>query len=179
MDDKGLRVVADGFYFTNEIRFDAKEEWLYIVETTGPRISRMRLDESTGAVALRDREVYGPAHLGGYPDGIAFDAFGNLWCTLIMVDQLVAITPQGDKRMLLDDGEPEASRVLREKMEDGTVTAADMQRAKGSVAPWMASITFGGPDLCTAYLGSLLGTRIPFFRSPVAGLPMVHWNQSF
>ncbi len=25
-------------------------------------------------------------------------------------------------------------------------------------------------------IGSLMGTRIPYFRSPVAGLPMVHWN---
>jgi gluconolactonase len=78
--------------------------------------------------------------------------------------------------LLLDDGDPEASGILREKMDAGTLTAADMQRAHGSIAPWMASITFGGADLRTVYLGSLLGTRIPFFRSPVAGLPMVHWN---
>jgi gluconolactonase len=177
VDDKGVRVVADGFFFTNEIRFDAKEEWLYIVETTGPCISRMRVDENASrGVSLKGREVYGPSHLGGYPDGIAFDAYGNLWCTLVMVDQLIAITPQGDRRLLLDDGDPEASGILREKMDAGTVTAADMQRAHGSIAPWMASITFGGADLRTVYLGSLLGTRIPFFRSPVAGLPMVHWN---
>ena len=50
-----------------------------------------------------------------------------------------------------------------------------MQRAQGRIAPWMASITFGGADLRTVYLGSLRGTRIPYFRSPVAGLPMVHW----
>lgn len=179
VDDKDIRVVADGFYFTNEIRLDAKEEWLYIVETTGPCISRMRLDEQAGGVALKDREVYGPSHLGGYPDGIAFDAFGNLWCTLVMVDQLIAITPQGDKRLLLDDSDPETAPAFLEKMEAGTITAADMQRTHGTIAPWMASITFGGPDLRTAYIGSLLGTRIPFFRSPVAGLPMVHWHQSF
>ena len=46
LDEHGLRVVAEGFHFTNEIRFDANEAWLYIVETTGPHISRMRLDES-------------------------------------------------------------------------------------------------------------------------------------
>ena len=28
----------------------------------------------------------------------------------------------------------------------------------------------------TVYIGSLMGTTIPFFRSPVAGLPMVHWK---
>jgi hypothetical protein len=43
------------------------------------------------------------------------------------------------------------------------------------LAPWMASVTFGGPDLRTVYIGSLKGTRIPYFRSPIAGLPMVHW----
>ena len=45
------------------------------------------------------------------------------------------------------------------------------------VAPWMASVTFGGPDLQTVYIGSLRGSRIPYFRAPVPGLPMVHWKE--
>lgn len=176
LDTTGLYVVADGFHFTNEIRFDAQEEWLYIVETTGPHITRMRLDASGPRVRLTDREVFGPSHLGGYPDGIAFDAHGNLWCTLVMVDQLIALTPEGDKRMLLDDGNPEASARLLERMAAGRVGSEDMLAARGTIAPWMASITFGGPDLRTVYIGCLMGTRIPFFRSPVAGLPMAHWR---
>ena len=40
----------------------------------------------------------------------------------------------------------------------------------------MASVTFGGPDLRTVYLGSLMGTTIPCFRSPVPGLPLPHWK---
>ena len=175
VDGKGLRVVADGFYFTNEIRLDAKEEWIYVAETTGPCITRLRLRESDAGVTLTDRELFGPSHLGGYPDGIAFDAHGNLWCTLVMTDQLIALTPQVDKRLLLDDGNPEASANLMARFLAGTVRPEDMQRAHGTIAPWMASVTFGGPDLRTVYLGSLLGTRIPFFRSPVAGLPMAHW----
>ena len=173
VDDQGIRIVADGFYFTNEIRFDAKEEWLYIVETTGPHITRMRLAKDG---SLSGREVVGPSHLGGFPDGIAFDAHGNLWCTLVMIDQLIAITPQGDKRVLLDDGNPAASKALVEAMAAGTVTSELMMQARGTIAPWMASVTFGGNDLRTVYIGSLMGTRIPYFRSPVAGLPMVHWN---
>lgn len=176
VDERGLRVVADGFFFTNEIRLDAREEWLYIVETTGPHITRMRLHEGAQGVELRDREVFGPTHLGGFPDGIAFDTFGNLWCTLVMVDQLIALTPQGDRLLLLDDGEPAASRRLLEHMAAGTVTSEDMLAARGTLAPWLASITFGGPDLRTVYLGSLMGSTIPYFRSPVAGLPMVHWK---
>jgi gluconolactonase len=45
----------------------------------------------------------------------------------------------------------------------------------GTIAPWFASVTFGGPDLKTVYVGNLRGTRILYFRSPVAELPMVHW----
>ena len=177
VDTHGLRIVADGFRFTNEIRFDAKEEWLYIVETTGPNITRMRLDESNPKnVRLTDRHTFGPGHLGGFPDGIAFDSYGNLWCTLIMVDQLIALTPQGDKLILLNDGNPTATENLLTRMADGSVRSEDMQNARGKVAPWMASITFGGHDLRTAYIGSLQGNRIPCFRSPVAGLPMVHWH---
>ena len=171
-----LRVVAEGFYFTNEIRLDAREEWLYIVETTGPHITRMRVREGAQGVALSDRELFGPAHLGGFPDGIAFDAFGNLWCTLVMVDQLIALTPQGDKLLLLDDGNPAASKNLLSHMAACTVTPDDMLKARGTLAPWMASITFGGPDLRTVYVGSLMGTTIPYFTAPVAGLPMVHWK---
>jgi len=42
----------------------------------------------------------------------------------------------------------------------------------------MASVTFGAPDLRTVYLGSLMGSRLPAFRSPVPGLPLTHWHAS-
>ncbi len=47
--------------------------------------------------------------------------------------------------------------------------------ATGTICPWLASVTFGGPDLSTVYLGGLKSTNIPSFKAPVAGLPMVHW----
>jgi sugar lactone lactonase YvrE len=172
-DERGLRVVADGFHFTNEIRFDAREEWLYIVETTGPHVSRMRVGPDG---TLSGREVFGPADLGGFPDGIAFDAHGNLWCTLVMTDQLIALTPAGEPRLLLDDSDPATLGPFRAAMREGRVTTEMMLATRGAIAPWMASVTFGGPDLQTVYLGSLMGTRIPTFRSPVAGLPMAHWR---
>ena len=175
LEGNRLRLVAEGFSFTNEIRLDAKEEWMYVVETTGKRITRLRLMDDG---SLANREVYGPSSLGtGFPDGLAFDAFGNLWVTMIMADRLIAITPQGDVLSLFDDGNVDATNALEHNFEAGTLTTEIMAAAKGSVAPWMASVTFGGHDLRTVYLGSLMGSTIPFFRSPVAGLPMVHWNE--
>lgn len=78
-------------------------------------------------------------------------------------------------RVVLDDGDPEASRALLDAFERDAVTPEIMLAAGGTLAPWFASLTFGGPDLRTVYVGSLRGKRIPAFRAPVAGLPMVHW----
>jgi len=174
IDEGGARIVADGFEGTNEVKFDANEEWLYVVESNGRRISRLRV-QADGS--LTDREVYGPSKLEGFPDGFAFDARGNLWITLIMTDKLVAITPEGDVLTLLDDSNPEATKRLNEHYEARTLTPEIMGACTGTIAPWMASLTFGGADLRTVYLGSLRGTTLPSFRSPVAGLPLVHWNE--
>lgn len=64
IDEQGIRIVADGFVGTNEIRFDANEEWLYVVETNARRISRLRAAPDG---SLNDREIYGPRDLAGSP----------------------------------------------------------------------------------------------------------------
>lgn len=174
IDDRGARVVADGFHFTNEIRLDAREEWLYVAETTARRVSRLRVQPDG---SLTDREVYGPSSLGaGMIDGIAFDAYGNLWATMIFADRLVAITPDGDQLELFDDGSPAGTAALEAAFATGQAVPFDvLMAASGRICPWLASVTFGGPDLSTVYMGGLRSTRIPCFDSPVAGLPMVHW----
>jgi gluconolactonase len=85
------------------------------------------------------------------------------------------------------------TRSINEKLPDGYVGLIDdkgirvvaegfvctneirLDAFAGTIAPLMTSVTFGGPDLKAVYLGSLRGTTIPYFQSPVAGLPMVHW----
>ncbi|MGR7994862.1 MULTISPECIES: SMP-30/gluconolactonase/LRE family protein [unclassified Xanthobacter] len=172
-DQGRLRIVADGFRFTNEIRLDAREEWLYVAETCGRCVTRLRVLPDG---SLTDRETFGPADHGAFIDGIAFDAHGNLWGTHVMTDRLFAITPEGELRILLDDdrGSP-AGAALMAAFEADAATPELMLACGGTLAPWFASVTFGGPDLTTVYIGSLRGRRIPCFRAPVAGLPMAHW----
>ncbi len=172
VEDGRIRVVADGFAFTNEVRLDAAEEWLYVVETCGRRITRLKLAEDG---SLSRRQTFGPEDHGAFIDGIAFDAFGNLWGTHVMTDRVFAITPDGELRILLDDDDRQASAALMRAFAEDRVTPELMLACGGAIAPWFASVTFGGPDLRTVYIGSLRGTTIPYFRSPVAGLPMVHW----
>lgn len=172
IDDKGVRIVADNLCGTNELRLDPKEEWLYVAETTSRNITRFKIQDNGDLI---DREIYGPSNVGGFCDGIAFDAHGNLWSTLIMADRLIAITPEGELLTLLDDGPKEPLAKLDAAWENGVVTPELMGACGGKIAPWMASITFGGADLKTVYLGSLQGNRIPYFRSPVAGAPLIYW----
>ncbi|HEY9462194.1 MAG TPA: SMP-30/gluconolactonase/LRE family protein [Vicinamibacterales bacterium] len=176
-EDGAFRIVADGFRFTNEVRFDAKEEWLYVVETTGGCITRLRID-AAGNVA--EREIFGPTRLGkgAWPDGIAFDTAGNLWGTLVYSDKLFVLTPKGEMHVLLDEGDPAKVDALERCFFNNRVTEDVLFATGQGVAPWMASVTFGGCDLQTVYVGSLRGSRIPYFRAPVAGLPMVHWKES-
>lgn len=171
MDENGVRIVAEGFCGANEIRFDDAEEWLYVVESTAWQISRLQVKPNGD---LYNREVY--ATLPGFPDGFAFDVFGNLWITLIFSDQLVAVTPQGELLVLLDDSNSSTPKALFEAYHNRSVTPAILGQTVGTICPWMASLSFGGSDLTTVYLGSLRGNRIPFFTSPLAGQKMIHWR---
>ncbi|QDO98063.1 SMP-30/gluconolactonase/LRE family protein [Ferrovibrio terrae] len=175
-DERGLRIVADGLHFTNEVRLDAKEEYLYAVETCGRRITRFRVG---GDGSLSGREIFGPRDFGpaGFPDGCAFDDYGNLWVTLVMAERLIALTPDGEMLTLFDDGKPDKIAALEAGYQTGRPAPEQMMETRSSVTPWIASVTFGGPDLRNAYIGTLFGTNIPWFRSPVAGLPMVHWSE--
>jgi gluconolactonase len=174
IDERGIRIVAEGFVGTNEIRFDANDEWLYVVESNARRISRLRVSADG---TLGGREIFGPSDLKGTPDGFAFDQYGNLWITIVQTDRLIALTPEGHLLTLLDDCDPIQRDIYDQHFYAGTMTPEVMAATKGTIAPWMASLTFGGPDLRTVYLGSLMGTSIPYFRAPVAGLPMAHWNR--
>jgi gluconolactonase len=156
---------------------DAREEFMYVVETTGGCVSRLRVGKDG---SLSNREVFGPSSLGkgAWPDGIAFDSLGNLWGTMVYSDKLFVLTPQGDFRLLLDEGDPKKVDALEKAFLENTVNEQVLFTTGQGIAPWMASVTFGGPDLQTIYIGSLKGKKIPYFRAPAPGLPMVHWNDA-
>ena len=150
MDGGGARRVADGLRFTNEVRIDAAGEFLYVAETTAGGITRYRLAADG---SLDARETFGPMPFfeGAKVDGIAFDADGNLWVTEVTRNQIVVLKPDGTALTVFED-------------------------PAGTTIDFPTSVTFGGEDLRTVYVGSLKMNRIATFRSPVAGAPMRHWQ---
>ncbi len=141
------KILAEGILFANGMALDAEEKFVYVAETMGKRVIRFELFDNG---ELGRPEHYGP-DFGpmGHPDGIAFDAAGNLWVTLVMMNALGIITPKREFHIVLHD-------------------------QQGDVVRRPTNITFGGPGLKTAYVGSLRGPYIPIFEAPEPGLPLIH-----
>ncbi len=176
VDEKGPRIVADGLYFPNEIRMDAAERYLYVAETMKRRMLRYPVHPDG---SLGPQEVFGPEDLGfgAYVDGFAFDAEGNLWLTLILRNALGILTPDGSYHTVFEDVNQPALENAQAKLDSGQLTPEEMFACVGPTLQFPASVTFGGPDLQTVYLGSLAMPHLVTFRSPVPGLPMRHWRR--
>jgi sugar lactone lactonase YvrE len=172
VDRNGARIVADGFAFTNEARIDRGGTSLYVVETQGRRITRFRLGANGD---LSGRETFASFGHGTFADGMAFDAEGHLWVTSIVSNRLLRVAPDGNAVLAFEDGKAALIAEVEDALTAGTIKREHFYMKSGTCVQNIASIAFGGPDLRTAYLGSLSGDTIATFRSPVAGLPLPHW----
>lgn len=173
VDARGARIVADGFAFTNEARLDRDGGELYVVETQGRRITRFHVQASGD---LSGRETFARFGHGTFADGMAFDAEGHLWVTSIVSNRLLRVAPDGEVMQVFEDGNPEHIARVENALIDRSITRDHFYLKSGTRVHNIASISFGGPDLRTAYLGSLVGDTIASFRSPVPGLALPHWS---
>lgn len=151
MDEVGrLTVVARDLFFPNEVRVTEDGRTLYIAETTAGRVLRTELDSAGMPLGFAP---YGRSPLfdGAQIDGITLDSLGNLWVTELTRNALLVVRPDGTHHIAFDDPE-------------------------GQVLKLPTSITFGGPDLRTAYVGSLVQKRLPTFNAPVPGASQPYWG---
>jgi sugar lactone lactonase YvrE len=175
MDENGVRMVADGIYFPNEIRLDAKEEYLYVAETMKARMLRFPVKPDG---SLGDRQVFGPDPLdyGAWVDGFTFDVEGNLWITTPLRNGLGVLTADGDYHVVFEDMKPEALRNAIANLEANQLQPEDIFACAGETLQFPTSVTFAGSDLRTVYVGSLIMPHLITFESPIPGLPMRHWH---
>ncbi|HVZ53936.1 MAG TPA: SMP-30/gluconolactonase/LRE family protein [Pseudolabrys sp.] len=173
IDERGARIVADGFAFTNEARIDRTGKMMYVAETFGRRITRFALSP---AGELSQREVFTRFGHGTFADGIAFDMHDHIWVTSVISNRLIRVAPDGSQSIVWADSMPELIDAHERDLSEGRVTRDHFYRQTGRHIQNMASIAFGGADLRTIYLGSLAGDRLVTLRSPVAGLPLAHWK---
>ncbi len=96
--------------------------------------------------------------------------------TTVLRNGVGIITPDGDYHVVFEDANEALLATFDQKIAAGQATPADMAATVGKTLQLITSVTFGGPDLRTVYIGSLAMTHLPTFRSPVPGLPMRHWR---
>ncbi len=171
VDEKGARIVADGLAFANELRINAEGNTLYVSETFGRRVARFGV--SPGGLLL-GRAVVAEFGRGAFPDGFALDAECCLWVTSIVSNRLYRVTPSGKTSLLLEDSDASHIDTVETALAEGRMGREHFYTMKSRELKNIASIAFGGADLRTAYLGSLLDDRLISFRTAVAGAPMVH-----
>jgi len=173
MDRNGARVVADGIGFTNENKLHPDGEWLYVSETIARRLSRYRV-KSNGD--LGERETVAEFGDGIWPDGFEFDEQGGIWIASVVSNRLLRLSPDGQLHTVLDDSEVELVADAEANFAAGTFSRSNIDAGKNSVLGNLSSVSFGGNDLKTVYLGSLFGQQLAVFRSPVAGALPHHWH---
>ena len=176
IDGKGARIVADGLAFTNEVRLDREGRFLYVIETMGRRVTRFRVD---GAGDLSQRETFTSFGPGTFPDGFDIDTEGHLWVTSILSNRLFRVAPDGTQTLLLEDCDQAQVDAMEQTIADRKLVPGAFQKIAGRLLNNMSSVTFGGRDLRTIYLGSLGTDTLPAFRAKVAGLPPSHWKLRF
>jgi sugar lactone lactonase YvrE len=173
IDRRGARIAMDGLGYTNEALVSPDGQWLYVNETFARRLSRFPLgaDGTLGA-----REVVTVFGAGTFPDGLTFDAAGGVWITAFIANRVIRVDRDGGQHLVMEDCDAAALERVEAAYLAGTMRAAHASTPIGRSLKSIASLAFGGPDLRTAYLGCLLGDSIATFRSPVAGVPPVHWH---
>ena len=118
--------LAGPFAFPNGLAFSADERFLYVVQSLRDDVVEVEIQANGKAGA---RRVYA-SNLARVPDGMAFDAAGNLYVACYASDNVYKITPTGEVSLLAYD--PQGTMIARP-----------------------TNVAFGGPDLDHIYLPNL------------------------
>jgi sugar lactone lactonase YvrE len=145
LDERGLRVIADGVTLSNGLDWDVERRRMYYVDSATQQIDVFDYDVATGEVEnRRPWATIDPAD--GLPDGLCLDAEGGLWLALF------------------------GGGVVRRYDPDGIVIADVAVPVQHPTCP-----IFGGDDLATLFVTTSRHKLTPGQRdqNPLAGALLV------
>jgi sugar lactone lactonase YvrE len=175
LDRHGARIAADGLAYANEFALSKDERYLYVNETFGRRTSRFTIG-MTGS--LSERTIMAEYGRGIFPDGIALDEEAGLWITSPVSNCVLHVDARGRQSIVLHEFIPEHIDQAEESFRNAKFDRAYFETTPAKTLRNISSLAFGASDLRTAYLGSLLGDGIPYFKTDTTGLRMPHFDYS-
>ena len=173
IEDGNFRIALQDLAYTNEIRTDYDGGWLYIAETMGQRILRVRLDE---------RGISGPPELfarmprGAFVDGIELDADGGVLAACIISSELIRIDPDGGQSVVAGERIPDWVDEVETAFGAGRMDRPHLDQSPTETLRNISSVAFTGPRLDRLVCGNLLDDKLPVIPAPVPGCAPVHWT---
>ena len=137
------RVFLDKLVFPNGLALAKEDRALYVVQTRDNCLLRVPIEEDGAA----GEPVMFAERLESGPDGVALDVHGNIYVTVTRPSQIVKVSPEGDKKILLADPSNELLYLP-------------------------SNVAFGGPQNRHLYIANLFGQHITRLEINEPGLPL-------
>lgn len=173
LDRSGARIVADGLAYANEFALSEDERYLYVNETFGRRTSRFTIGTNA---RLMNRTTVAEYGRGIFPDGIALDEDRGLWITSPVSNCALHVDSRGRQTVVLHEFISNHIDQAEDSFRNAKFSRAYFETTPANTLRNISSLAFGGSDLRSAYLGSLLGDAVLKFETDIAGLRMPHFD---
>lgn len=126
--------------FPNGLAMNQNESYVYVVESTGPRVARIPV-LADGQAGRIEHVISLP---GTVPDGLAFDDEGGLLISCYRPDRIYRLDPDGELAVIAED-------------------------PRGTTLSAPTNVCFGGPSLDTLFSANLGRWHISRIRTPFRG----------
>lgn len=168
-----MKIVVENLAYTNEIRTDYENGWLYIAETMGQRISRVRLDE---------RGVHGTPVIfaqlptGSFADGVEVAADGSVLAVCIISAELHRISPDGHQSLVLGERFPDWIETVQSAFEGGKMGRPHLDTSPTQRVRNISSVAFRGEDFDEMVFGNILESNLFKAKADFRGRRPLHWD---
>jgi len=173
--DGTASVVAKDLFFPNEVRLHPSEKFLLVAESSKSRLMKFDIDEDG---SLKNKSVY--VDLLGAPDGFSFDEEGNVWVSILFNNAIsVVCEPNAGVRTTytpFSETQTENLSAFIQNLKAHRLEPSDLGGLFGPTVQFPTSLTFGGENLDTIYISSLIN-KVYSFKAPIKGAKRVHWDR--
>ncbi|MFY0681448.1 MAG: SMP-30/gluconolactonase/LRE family protein [Thalassovita sp.] len=152
--EKGqAQIVVDGLHYTNEVRPDLANGWLYVSETFSQKISRFAISPD---LKVGPKETFAQFPKGAFVDGIALDGRGGLYVACIVSNEVFHVSATGQQTLIASDRNDAWVDEVEAALDAGTMNRSHFDRTPGGVLRNVSSVALRGQDTQELVCGALL-----------------------